>query len=83
MEKLLALAEQCTPFKTVTIRPHDLPRITSDVRKRMRNEIGYLGYLENTSVTIVEIHIIGLYGQEMMLQTCSINLSKLCSIPCK
>ena len=33
---MLALAEQCIPFKTVTIRPRDLPWINSDIRKRMR-----------------------------------------------
>ncbi|MCG8033229.1 MAG: hypothetical protein JAZ03_13755 [Candidatus Thiodiazotropha taylori] len=35
-DNLLSLAEQCIPYKTVTIRPRDLPWINSHIRKSMR-----------------------------------------------
>ena len=38
-ENLLALAEQCISFKTVTIRPRNIPCINSSIRKRRKYAI--------------------------------------------
>jgi hypothetical protein len=50
-DKILEHAKICIPFKTVTIRPYDVPWMTSDIRKMIRKRKRYYRTAKRTNDT--------------------------------